>query len=913
MASNYSRLDLTPLSRDGGSADSQHAVSSDSQARLESRLHLAESLIRQYERGNDGNSRDLQDAMEHLQSALRELRLDSTLRPPILSELCYAHTSEYIRSGSQPALDNAIRYGRLARQEAVMHRFHESASDKHFDYYCRIMNNLGVALSNRAHKCLALENGSNTNSTALGDLDEAIALAREHKSMLEAHGMPCHEIAFNLASRLSKRGSEMRTDMTDRAEALQLLREVQQTAAPTSEMHISAFIKIGELEIEAFKKTGNLQAWKRTLRAMGETVRRIPESVESFPLCHNSMKAAYLDLHQHTGDIVDLVKAVRFSARRLDTNPCPQPLKATYLVAHMGLLRRLALASTSPSEFTAFELEASRHQDRMLRPFPDEFKCRRLHSDVVLKKYLLSKRLEDLRRATFSIYEMLHDESGQTVANGRRVIMAIDGYYKLMKLVARLLRAPRNRAKTVACEAIHTCISGVCKDPNNLIVGLLELTPDVVEVLESYERSAGTGEVITGEVAKERAAKIREEINSGHALAETQSDFSGPLSAIFGFDVTIPMPPQRLAMRQAQVERISVQRAKAEGKHPNPRLCLTCRSLKPLRPVAGRGTFQWNPDMIYLPLGTWEQLRTRRDCSICRLVRSLIATDPESDSQVLHPRLQNTNPEIQGAGLYVGEMEESGERVLAVEYNQRVVGYLKILPNKERITISAYLQAQLTPKGTPHEPESESRKASPEVLKGWLDNCELKHGEACHRSTNPRYTTHIPLVLIDVVDRCLVQGTSSTKYFALSYVRGEVYMPETRRDNYNSRCKSGGLPELPATIEDAMSVVESIGERYLWVDVLCIIQDDRQLKYKILALMDVIYIQAYATIVALSSTNASGGILGVKTPWCRQARQEILTIDVGSPELYWTPGQEKATVELVATPPQLDLVVSTSE
>ncbi|KAK4164792.1 heterokaryon incompatibility protein-domain-containing protein [Cladorrhinum sp. PSN259] len=932
MASNDPRDESMPIRTwNQGSVSTQRRPDSNSAGASNplSRLHLAESLIREYERGQEGSSRHLQDAIEHLQSGLRQVSLESPLRPLFLSELCYAHTSEYIRSGSQSDIDEAVHNGRLARLEALGHGLRDSASNALFDAYCRLMNNLGVALSTRAQNDLGREdeNGSvNLSATAVRDLDEAIELAREHKSLLEGRGERSDAVALNLASRLSARGSKTGNYATDHPEALQLLRHVQQTAAAGSETHNSATLLVGRLEIERFRRTRNLETLDAALHSMKEAVTRIPESAEMFAPCHNLVKSAYLDRHIHTGDIEDLAKAVRFSARTLDTNPCPKTLKISYLVAHMTLLRQYALATTSISWLDKFEYQASKQLDSIPCPFPDEHKCRRLQSDVILKKYLLSKKLEDLSKATFSVYEALHDESGHTVLNGVRVRVQLGDYYNLMKIVARLLRAPPNLAKAVACEVIHTCLSRICEPPN-LVVGLSELSHDVIKKLEVYERCARTGEVITEEVARERAEKSDQGQDEGRDLSES-------LSAIFGFDPTIPMPPKRLTTQLILAERIGVQRAKAEGKHPNPRLCLMCQSLKPLRPVRGKSSddaqsdFEWNQDMKYLPLGNWEHLSTRRDCSICRLIRSLIVADPESESPVLHPRLQDMDEaDIQGAGLYVGEREETGERVLVLEYNQKVVGHLRILPTKEPVSISAYLQAQLTPENTREdEPEIKSRKANRDVLRGWLETCELKHGKSCNlRSGSHRYDADTPLILIDVVDRCLVSRTSTpTRYFVLSYVRGTVSMLETRRNNYDSRCRHGGLPpELPATIEDAMSLVQSLGERYLWVDTLCVLQDhDREVKGQISATMDVILIQAYATIVALSSTNASGGILGVNTPWCRKAGREILTIDAESPELYWTPipessgrtiGPEKTTVELIGSPPQLDLVVATSE
>lgn len=60
-----------------------------------------------------------------------------------------------------------------------------------------------------------------------------------------------------------------------------------------------------------------------------------------------------------------------------------------------------------------------------------------------------------------------------------------------------------------------------------------------------------------------------------------------------------------------------------------------------------------------------------------------------------------------------------------------------------------------------------------------------------------------------------------------------------------------------------MTVTKSIGVAYLWVDAVCINQDDIEEKKEQLPLMDYIYEQASATIVALGD-NANVGLPGVK-------------------------------------------------
>ena len=116
------------------------------------------------------------------------------------------------------------------------------------------------------------------------------------------------------------------------------------------------------------------------------------------------------------------------------------------------------------------------------------------------------------------------------------------------------------------------------------------------------------------------------------------------------------------------------------------------------------------------------------------------------------------------------------------------------------------------------------------TLRVWLKNCDSNHGEICNRSfrgsaTDVRPTDHVPLILIDVVRLYLVESTSNEKYFALSYVWGKVDMLPTLTENSKARRELGGLTGLhfPKTMFDAIELVRSLGETYLWIDALCIV------------------------------------------------------------------------------------------
>lgn len=67
--------------------------------------------------------------------------------------------------------------------------------------------------------------------------------------------------------------------------------------------------------------------------------------------------------------------------------------------------------------------------------------------------------------------------------------------------------------------------------------------------------------------------------------------------------------------------------------------------------------------------------------------------------------------------------------------------------------------------------------------------------------------------------------------------------------------------EISQTIRDAIWVTQKIGLRYLWVDALCIMQDDGQDKEREIARMGKYYGGATVTICAASASTASEGFL----------------------------------------------------
>ncbi|MCJ1467589.1 hypothetical protein MMC07_006214 [Pseudocyphellaria aurata] len=142
----------------------------------------------------------------------------------------------------------------------------------------------------------------------------------------------------------------------------------------------------------------------------------------------------------------------------------------------------------------------------------------------------------------------------------------------------------------------------------------------------------------------------------------------------------------------------------------------------------------------------------------------------------------------------------------------------------------------------------------------------------------------IKVRLIDVYQRCLVPAPAACHYIALSYVWGKVKVLQTTRSNVAALHRVNGLDkflkDIPTTIADSIDLVAMIGERYLWVDSLCIVQDDPQEKHSQIANMDAIYGNAALTINAAAGDDANAGLPGIR-PLSRTVEQLVLEYQPG--------------------------------
>ncbi|KAF2087690.1 HET-domain-containing protein, partial [Saccharata proteae CBS 121410] len=165
------------------------------------------------------------------------------------------------------------------------------------------------------------------------------------------------------------------------------------------------------------------------------------------------------------------------------------------------------------------------------------------------------------------------------------------------------------------------------------------------------------------------------------------------------------------------------------------------------------------------------------------------------------------------------------------------------------------------------------------LLRSWLTICESRHGNACCPTAQPDDQHPGPSTVIDCQDMCLRKNTPRNRYIALSYVWGAAKVFRHIKESSDYLHQPGSLQnlEIPATIQDAIALVSGLGERYLWVDSLCIVQDDFATQAAAISSMDSIYADALFTIIAAHGDSANAGLPGVRKGSRVHLQQRITT------------------------------------
>jgi hypothetical protein len=159
-------------------------------------------------------------------------------------------------------------------------------------------------------------------------------------------------------------------------------------------------------------------------------------------------------------------------------------------------------------------------------------------------------------------------------------------------------------------------------------------------------------------------------------------------------------------------------------------------------------------------------------------------------------------------------------------------------------------------------------KVSLKRIRNWIQKCVERHGDSCGLSKSSRFVEIEELMMVvDVESENIVHPSGEFQYLALSYVWGNLKDPvKLLKENISDFQSPGGIARifksLPSTIRDAIKLTRDLGYKYLWVDSLCIIQDDFDFKSRIIHKMNLVYENAFITIIGASGSDANAGLPG---------------------------------------------------
>jgi Heterokaryon incompatibility protein (HET) len=152
-----------------------------------------------------------------------------------------------------------------------------------------------------------------------------------------------------------------------------------------------------------------------------------------------------------------------------------------------------------------------------------------------------------------------------------------------------------------------------------------------------------------------------------------------------------------------------------------------------------------------------------------------------------------------------------------------------------------------------------ARLGSFALASSWIEKCGLSHSCVVPRDSK------LPSRVLDIgttSDRIRLFETNGLvgRYACLSHCWGGKQILRTTKDNVKSHLVSIPWNDIPRTFQDAIIFVWQLGLQYLWIDSLCIIQDDIDDWVRESAAMCDIFENSWLTIAATSASDAQTGL-----------------------------------------------------
>ncbi|KAF2690627.1 HET-domain-containing protein, partial [Lentithecium fluviatile CBS 122367] len=169
----------------------------------------------------------------------------------------------------------------------------------------------------------------------------------------------------------------------------------------------------------------------------------------------------------------------------------------------------------------------------------------------------------------------------------------------------------------------------------------------------------------------------------------------------------------------------------------------------------------------------------------------------------------------------------------------------------------------------------------------WLRTCTTSH-EECRGLAN-KTPSFAPDRLVEISTND--EGESfmwrlvcpadigNVQYLTLSHCWGLSPHTSLTRDNYSAFLEPTPDSELPKTFRHALSITFSLGFHFIWIDSLCIVQDDQKDWETQASMMGSVYKHASCNIAATWAADGDDGCLVPRKPWTMTLNHELGQLD----------------------------------
>lgn len=191
----------------------------------------------------------------------------------------------------------------------------------------------------------------------------------------------------------------------------------------------------------------------------------------------------------------------------------------------------------------------------------------------------------------------------------------------------------------------------------------------------------------------------------------------------------------------------------------------------------------------------------------------------------------------------------------------------------------------------------------------WIKDCDETH-TACQShfsQTREATTRYLPTRVVHVGSESrqphlhISYPQQNDRYIALSHCWGKSPQVRTLNANIEQFKEEIVFENLSKTFQDAIRVTRRLGIEYIWIDSLCIVQDDKYDWLQESELMGSVYKNAYVTLAATWAADGSGGLDSIR-PSCNWIKFPCDGSDEAQGHMWFTDASWTSELDLDKAP-----------